>query len=246
MTRVIRLGVLVPSSNTALEPLTYEIISSIKDKDLQISVHFSRFRVTHIDLSAASNAQFKLETIIAAAQLLADAKVEVIGWSGTSAGWLGFDVDERLCKAIEAETGIKATTSVLALNTLLHKFEVKQLALVTPYTGPMNEAIRKRYATIGIEIPTDQTQCLGLTDNMDIQQVEMSTLDEMIGKVVENGAKVVTTFCTNLTAAQRVSYWEQNHNILVLDTVSTVIWDMLRVVGVKPGLVQGWGRSFDS
>ena len=43
-----------------------------------------------------------------AAELLADAKVDVIGWSGTAAGWLGFDADLRLCERIEERTGIRA------------------------------------------------------------------------------------------------------------------------------------------
>lgn len=80
MVRKVRLGVLVPSSNTALEPLTQAILASISDADLKISVHFSRFHVTQISLSPDSNAQFDHEQIVAAAKLLADAKVDVIGW----------------------------------------------------------------------------------------------------------------------------------------------------------------------
>ena len=48
--------------------------------------------------------------ILAAAGLLGDAKVDVIAWNGTSAAWLGFETDERLCEAITAATGIAATT----------------------------------------------------------------------------------------------------------------------------------------
>jgi len=61
-------------------------------------------------------AQFELAPILHhAAELLAHAEVDIIGWSGTSAGWLGFDKDVTLCDEIEKVTGIKATTSVLAL-----------------------------------------------------------------------------------------------------------------------------------
>ena len=90
----IRLGVLTPSSNTALEPLTCEIVRSLPG----VSVHYSRFKVTEIGLGAGALGQFDEGPVMAAAQLLADAKVDVIGWSGTSAGWLGFDRDERLCE----------------------------------------------------------------------------------------------------------------------------------------------------
>ncbi|KAK5061264.1 hypothetical protein LTR84_007806 [Exophiala bonariae] len=120
MTRKIRIGILVPSSNTALEPLVYAILSSIQSEDISISVHFSRFHVTKIDSSESADAQFELETILAAARLLADAHVDVIGWGGTSAGWLGFNIDERLCAAIKAETKIPATTSTLPSTRHFH------------------------------------------------------------------------------------------------------------------------------
>ena len=114
MASPIRLGVLTPSSNTALEPLTSAIVGQIPGA----SAHFSRFRVTEISLQPQALGQFDDSKILAAAELLADAKVDVIGWSGTAAGWMGFDADQRLVERIRERTGIKATTAVLALNEL--------------------------------------------------------------------------------------------------------------------------------
>lgn len=245
MARRIRLGVLVPSSNTALEPLTRAILSTIHDPDVMISLHFTRFAVTHIDLSENGLAQFNHVNILAAAQLLADAKVDVIGWSGTSGGWLGFDVDEKLCAAIHAQTGIPATTSTAALNGLLKLYHIKELGLITPYLATVNEAIMKNYAAIGVHIDKSRERHLDISDNHAIYDVGEATLDGMIDGVVTNGARAVTTFCTNLRAAQRVCYWEEKYDIIVFDTVATVIWDMLCIVGINPKKVQGWGRLFD-
>ncbi|KEF60902.1 uncharacterized protein A1O9_02466 [Exophiala aquamarina CBS 119918] len=245
MARQLRIGILVPSSNTILEPLISAILSSIQSEELSISVHFSRFRVTTIDLTHNANAQFELGTILSAARLLADAHVNVIGWGGTSAGWLGFEVDERLCAVIEAETKIPATTSTLALNQLLSLHGVKALGLVTPYLEEINDRISRNYLTAGIAIEKSRENHLGITDNNKIVMVDEGTLDRMVQEVVDNGAHVVTTFCTNLRAAQRVEYWEKTHGIIVLDTVSTVVWGVLKIVGVNTGLVKGWGRIFE-
>ena len=38
-----------------------------------------------------------------------------MAWNGTAAGWLGFENNRKLCRAIEQETGVPATTTVLAL-----------------------------------------------------------------------------------------------------------------------------------
>ena len=127
------------------------MVASIQEPDLEISVHFSRFRVTKISLTGDADVQLKLNVMLEAARLLADAKVDVIGWLGTSAGSLGFERDEQLCKAIEEDTGIPATTSTLGLNRVLEKLGGKQLGLVTPYTAEMNDAIRSHYARTGTE-----------------------------------------------------------------------------------------------
>ena len=83
--RPLRLGVLTPSSNTALEPLTSAMVGSLPG----VSAHFSRFTVTEISMRDQSLNQFDDSKILEAARLLADAHVDVICWSGTSASWLG-------------------------------------------------------------------------------------------------------------------------------------------------------------
>lgn len=244
MVRRLRLGVIVPSSNTALEPLTSAIISSINDPDLDISVHYSRFRVTTIDVSPEANAQFLLEPMLTAAQLLADAGVHVIGWSGTSSGWLGFKKDEILCSVIQDATGIPATSSILALNELLGKTNPQKMGLVTPYVKAVNDAIRKNHASIGVEITDDRERYLGMTRNTDFGDVTEAQLDEMVTQVAGQGADVVAIYCTNLRGARRASVWEKEHDIVVLDSVATTVWGMLRTVGAQPSCVEGWGSIF--
>jgi maleate isomerase len=246
MPKPLRLGVLVPSSNTALEPITQALILSLPPSATfpKVTVHFSRFPVTAISLSTANLSQFEESRILASAQLLAHAEVDVIGWSGTSAGWLGFGADEKLCEAITAATGIPATTSVLALNKALRLLGAKKLGLVTPYVDDVQEAIMQNYASIGIEITPGIERHLGMTKNVDFAFVGNESLDGMVADVIKGGAEAVTTFCTNLSAAQRVAFWEDTHGVPVLDTVTIVIWDMLRICGFVVQDVRGWGSIF--
>ena len=68
-----RLGMLTPSSNTVLEPLTTAMLRDVPG----VSAHFSRSRVTEIALTASALAQFDDGAILQAAELLADARVDV-------------------------------------------------------------------------------------------------------------------------------------------------------------------------
>lgn len=238
MSKRIRLGILTPSSNTSLEPLSQAIIAQLPN----VSVHFSRFTVLKISLEQDALQQFQNEAILTAAKLLADANVDIIGWSGTSSGWLGFPADKELCEIITAATGIPATTSVLALNKALKPVSATELGLVTPYMDNVQEAIIKTYQTIGVDCSKERH--LQLSKNSSFADVEESTLDEMVADLAGRQVQVISTFCTNLRAAQRVEYWEKTHGITVLDTVNTVIWDMLLLCEIDPTAVQGWGRLF--
>ena len=238
MSRTVRLGVLTPSSNTALEPLTSAIVGGL----IGTTAHFARFRVTEISLSEAALGQFDESKILAAAELLADARVDVIAWSGTSSGWLGFDADRRLTERIRERTGIRATTAVLALNELLALRGVTRLALVTPYTADVQHRIMENYRSIGIEVVAERH--LGIRVNHDFALVEPARLRALMHEVAAVRPQAITTFCTNLRAASLAADLETELDIPLLDTVSTTVWGQLRAAGADPSAVRGWGRLF--
>jgi len=238
MSRPVRLGVLTPSSNTALEPLTSALVGGLPGA----SVHFSRFKVTEIALDDRALGQFDDSKILAAAELLADAKVDAIGWSGTSSGWLGFDADLRLCERIRERTGIPATTAVLALNELLALRGLKRLAFVTPYTGDVQARIVANYRALGMDVVAERH--LGIRVNHDFARVDPQNLLALMREVAAHEPQAITTFCTNLRAASMAQQVERELGIPLLDTVSTTVWGLLRIAGVPTEQVVGWGELF--
>lgn len=244
----LRLGILVPSSNTALEPLTTSLLASLPTT----TVHFSRFPVTEIALSPTALAQFDDAHILAAARLLADAHVDIIGWSGTSAGWLGLEADRTLCARIEEAAGVRATTSVLGLFEILRRVmpgEERVFGLVTPYLDAVQERILQNFAGEGYPVAAESH--LNRSVNVEFADIDEEELDRQMADVMQalpttNSTRVVSTFCTNLRAAQRAARWEEQYpGLLVADTVATVIWDMLRIMGTEPVAIKGWGKMFD-
>jgi maleate isomerase len=238
MTSAIRLGMLTPSSNTTLEPVTTAMLADLSG----VSVHFSRFRVTEIALTGDALAQFDDGPILAAAELLAHAKVDVIAWNGTSSGWLGFDADTRLCQRIEAATGIRASTSMLALNEILTATGVKRLGLVTPYIDSVQQRIVANYATLGIAC--DPERHLGIQDNFAFAGVSPEMLAGMIRAVGAEQPDAIGVICTNLQAAPLVAALEREIGVPIYDTIATVVWKSLKLAGVDAARVTGWGRVF--
>jgi maleate isomerase len=206
------------------------------------SVHFGRFRVTEIALSDRALAQFDDREILRAAELLSHAKVQAVGWNGTSSGWLGFAADETLCRRITAETGIPACTSVLALNEIFERTGVRRFGLVTPYTDDVQERIVANYREAGFECTAERH--LGWHDNWSFSTVTADRLRAMVREVARARPDAITTFCTGLRAAPLVEELERELGIPIYDTISTVVWKSLKLAGADPRRVQGWGRLF--
>jgi maleate isomerase len=238
MTDRVLLGMLTPSSNTVLEPVTAAILAGLPE----VSAHFSRFEVTRIALSDEALKQFDLEPILAAARLLAHAKVDVIAWNGTSASWLGFETDELLCQRITAETGIPATTSILALNEAFRMTGVERFALVTPYIDEVQDAIVANYRDAGLTCVAERH--LALRDNFSFSEVSPETIRGVLDEVAREGPQAVTTLCTNLDGAALAEAFERETGIPLYDSISVVVWKSLVLAGVDPGRVTGWGRLF--
>lgn len=234
----VRIGVLTPSSNTVLEPVTAEILSGLEG----VTAHFSRFPVTRIALGDEASAQFELQPMLAAARLLADARVDVIAWSGTSASWLGFARDAALCQAISAETGIAACTSVLALNTLIDRCPTKTIGLVTPYTKDVQEQIKANYDRSGYAVIADAR--LDIADNFAFATVPAERVADLCRDVGRAKPDCIVIMCTNMQGAHIAPLVEHELGIPVYDSAAAVIWQALCEVGISTRQVAGWGRMF--
>jgi maleate isomerase len=238
MTRSIRLGMLTPSSNTVLEPVTTAMIAELPD----VSAHFSRFKVTEIALSEQALGQFDDSEILRAAELLAHARVDVIAWNGTSASWLGFDRDERLCERILSATGIPACTSVLAFREIFERTGTKRIGLVSPYRGDVQARIVANWKESGFACTAERH--LDLQDNFSFAEVSEETLAGMIGAVASEGCDAVAIVCTNLRGASVAAAMERELRLPIYDSIATTVWKSLGLAGVDGSRVIQWGSLF--
>jgi maleate isomerase len=236
----VRLGMLTPSSNTVLEPVCAEMLRSTPE----ISVHFGRFRVTEISLSAEATDQFAREAMLRAASLLGDAKVHAISWNATSPSWLGLNRDRDLCSAVAHSTGVPATSSVLAMFDILRRAGTKRVGIVTPYVDSVQALIIKNLAAEGLAVVGERH--LGLSENFAFAGVRARQLVEMIEGVAVEGAEAVLVLCANLRAAPLAAEWEERIGVPILDSIATAVWGALRLAGASPQRVRGWGRLFQS
>ncbi len=236
-----RVGMLTPSSNTVLEPYTSAMFAPLGDHG---SVHFGRFKVVEISMSAASQDQFGVGPILDAAQRLAEAHTHCIAWNGTSAAWLGLGRDRDLCARIVEATGVPATSTMLAYDTLFRARGVKRIGLVTPYISEIQDRIIANQARQGIEVVADRR--LEDRGNFSFANYAADHVADLVRGVAESRPDAIAVVCTNFRGAPVAAALEAETGIPVYDSVAITAALTMRAVGLDPARITGWGSVFAS
>lgn len=234
--RRVSIGVLTPSSNTVVEPTTIRLLAPIAEV---IGVHFTRVRVTSIDTDPATARQFGLAPMLEAARLLADAKVDIILWSGTSGTWEGLAADQELAAAISEATGVPSMTATQAMVKALTEFRVRRYGLIVPYIEPIADAIVANLRRLGFD-------CVGktfesLTTNWAFASVSAEVLANRARTLASAPADALVVSCTNLRGADIVEDLERELGLPILDSVVVGLHGALRQLGIAPPAT-GFGR----
>ncbi len=229
----VRIGMITPSSNTCLEPVTYRLLGGRRD----VTVHFARLPVTRIGLDSDAGSQFDVAAMVAAATQLADAKVDVVLWNGTAGSWLGIEHDTTLAERLSDATGVPASTSTLAMLEACRVYGVTRLGLATPYLPEINDRIANVYGTAGIEIVAESH--LGIADNEAFARVPAADVADQVRKVAAD-AHACAVLCTNVHGAELAPELETELGVPLLDSVGVTLWHALRLAGVNTP-VTGFG-----
>jgi maleate isomerase len=221
-----RVGLIVPSSNTALE----SAVAALGLHRHRVAFNVTRVGVTTITLDQQASDQFGHQPMLSAATLLADAGLDALIWAGTSGSWLGVDGDRALARSLTERTGVPTTTSTLALLDSCRRLEVTRVALVTPYIGPVVDRMVANYALEGIEVVAERH--LGLSDNRAFGAVTPEQIWDLAVGCPLHGAQALMVACTNLDATGLVADLEARLEVPVLDSIEVTVHEVLALAGV--------------
>lgn len=230
-----KIGHITPSSNTVLEPLTGLMSRPL---DASVSHHFTRIKVEAISLQARHTGQFAAESMLAAAELLADAAVDAIVWNGTSGGWNGIDADRAICTLISERTGIASSTTMLAQLEVLAELGLARCGLALPYTDDVAARIAAEFGAAGVQVTGFSHG--GVSDNREFALVSPPRVRALVRQADSPRAECILMFCTGLAGAHLVDELEAELGKPVFDSVAVTLWKALTMVGIEPRL-SGWG-----
>lgn len=225
-----RLGILVPSSNTTAEPLTYAMVHGLG----AVTAHFTRFA-----LPPSLEDAVTIEPLAAGAALLRDAAVDAVAFHGTSGSWTGAAGDRALSDALTERTGAPATTATLATLDALRALGAQRVALVFPGPRSIAEQIAAAYAAEGIGIAS--VGAGELPDNPTVGAMAPEAVRALLEAAIAPDTDVVAAIGTNFPAAPHAAELEQRHGVSLVDSGAATTWRLLALAGVAAPLPDRWG-----
>jgi len=241
MSKVYRIGQIVPSSNTTMET---EIPAMLRAREgilpERFTFHASRMRmkkVTKEELTAMN-----LEGRRCAAEL-ADARVDVISTAclvaimSMGAGYHR-QTERELTEVVrQNECLAPVMTSAGALVEGLKKLNARRISLMAPYIRPLTDLVIAYIEQEGIEVI--DSVCFEIADNLEVGRRDpMQLLSDVKGLNTHGADVVVASACVQMPSLPAIQPIE---DMLGIKTVSTAVCtvrgmlDRLELVPAVPG-----------
>jgi maleate isomerase len=222
-----RVGLLLPSSNTTMEPDLYRMAPR------GVTVHTARMLLRAVTPEGLEEMAGEAEK---AARLLKTADVDILAYGCTSGSLIrGVEWEKSLKRRLEETVGVPTVTTAGAVVEGLRTLGAERVSVFTPYTDAVNMHEKSFLEAHGYRV--DTMRGLGLTDNQMIGGVSGERLEAFIAPAP--GSDAVFVSCTNLPVLPLIEKLEERHRLPFVTSNQATMWAALRVLG--EGGVGGYG-----
>jgi maleate isomerase len=226
-----KLGLIAPSWNTVNE---YEFQRVLPES---ISCHVTRIKITADD---EENFARMATEIPAAAQLLAQAKVDAICYGCLAGGFVeGPGHDLEIVEAITDATGIPGVTAAEAAIRGLQALKVTRVSVASPYEPWLNEKLKSYLQSFDVEVVA--MQGLGTQAHSTFTPEQNA---ELASEVDRLEAQAIFISCSNFRTLEIIDRLENKLQKPVLTSNMCSLWRMLRLIGDRR-VLPACGRLFD-
>ena len=234
-----RIGQIVPSSNTTMEteiPAIFGALECRRPGEATFSFHSSRMRMKKVvkeELEAMDRDSLRC------AVELADAAVDVVGYACLvaimSMGRGYHRVSEaRLAERMkEAGSAARVITSAGALIDELKLAGVRSISLVTPYIQPLTDLVVDYISSEGIRVIDSIALCIA--DNLAVGRRDPDALLSDIDRLNTQGADaVVLSACVQMPSLPAIARAEDRLGLPVTSAAVCTARSMMRALALEP------------
>ena len=220
-----RVGLLVPSSNTVMEPDLWRALPP------GATLHTGRMYLE--DTTPEGENRMLDEHVIPPARDLATARPDLIVFGCTSAGALrGNDYDAELCRRISDLSGVPTVSVIASVRRSIAASGARRVAVVTPYVDALNQRIKESVEADGVEVAA--IAGLGISDNFEIAAVPGEEIVDFAERSLR-GLDVDLAFvsCTNFPAVRVLPELERRLGLPVVTSNQAAIAAVLALLDVR-------------
>lgn len=225
-----RLGLIVPSNNTTVEP---EFIRLVPEG---VNCFATRTMIVETD-----DPELKARTILDmhariddAAREVASLEADAIGYVCTSGSFLdGDDSDRTVCARLTDATGVPTITTSTAVVVALRTLGIRKVALATPYITQVSRGLRVYLEDAGFEIAAHRD--LELLSNLAKGRLGPEVSEELVRAMDLGDADGVFISCTNWRTIEAVDALERDLGVPVVSSNLATAWLMLALASELPG-----------
>jgi maleate isomerase len=215
-----RIGLIIPTSNR----LSEEQFNRYAPEGVHI--HTTRLRMT--GPNKVSDQELP-DAVTAAADLLADAKCDVIVFHCTGSSMeAGLEGERRIIAQMAEATGRRATSTASALVDALHTVAAHKLALISPYMTNKHEV--SFLEATGFEVVQDRP--MGLPGSDAFVYTPSSFWVEATEQAADPNADAYLLSCTNIQSVEVIEELEQRLSRPVITSNQATLWYCLRACGL--------------
>lgn len=194
-----------------------------------VSLHLTRTPFVPVEVSLdLARMVSEHETLREAVRALCAVSPEVITYACTSGSFVSGCAGERAMTAAMIQAGeVPALTTSGALLTALRELDVRRVAVVTPYTKSVTDALEEYLAEGGAEVCG--RSYLGLT--REIWRVGYREVVDMAREATRDAPDALFISCTNLPTYDVIPQLEAELRMPVISANQVTVWAALRTIG---------------
>lgn len=229
---MLRIGLIVPSSNTVMEP------------DFHRHARSSLVSTTRIfleDVTREAEIAMLENELPRAVRLIRTTAPDVVVFGCTSAGALAtLSHDDEIGRMIEQETGAKSITVLRAVLTQLRLLRPRKVAVFTPYITDLTAGVARCIAEDGHTVV--KAAGMGIARNLDIGRVTPQEIVRFVeSQMTGIDPDCLFLSCTNWQAMEAIAPLEKKLRLRVISSNRAAIEELL-LLGAK-AIIGGTGFS---
>src|SRR5689334_12124243 len=231
-----RIGIVVPSVNTVMEPWAHRILPD------GVSLFAARMFIPPATTPEAFIEMDRNEGKAAIRQL-SSVHHDAIAYGCTASSIVqGLDYDAHLRAEISRDHQTPSTTAAHAIITAAKTLGATTVSIVSPYTREVDEAEHRYFAAAGLTVVGGA--CLGITDGFALAEPEPEALFELGVRGFEARADGLIMTCLNTRSHTVIDRLEQKLGKPVITSTQATLWHALRLAGIADR-IKGYGRLLD-